>query len=255
MSAAQRVVVTAGGAGIGAGIARAFAADGARVALCDLDGDAAQAVAGEIGGFGRGADVTDEDRMTAFLDAAGAWLGGVDVVCANAGIGGPAGRIDTLSLAQWRATLAGNLDGAFLTCRWAAERMAAAGSGCILLTASTAGLHGYPFRAPYATAKWGVIGLMKTLAMELGPTGVRVNALCPGAVEGARMERVLAREAPARGTSVEAVRDTYVRGVSLRSWVSAEDVAAAALVLASDAGAKISGEALAVDGHTETLGT
>jgi NAD(P)-dependent dehydrogenase (short-subunit alcohol dehydrogenase family) len=94
---------------------------------------------------------------------------------------------------------------------------------------------------------------MKTLAMELGPFGIRVNALCPGAVEGDRMDRVLAAEAAARGTSIEAMREVYVRGVSLRSWVTADEVADAALFLASEAGAKISGLAMPIDGHTETL--
>jgi len=129
------------------------------------------------------------------------------------------------------------------------------GAGLLLLTASTAGLFGYPGRLPYATAKWGVVGMMKTLAMELGPRGVRVNALCPGAVEGPRMDRVIAAESAARGEKETDARARYVEGVSMRTWVRAEDVAAAALFLASPAGARISGQALSIDGHTETLGS
>ncbi len=191
--------------------------------------------------------------MQALFDKLDAAWGGVDILCANAGTGGPAGAIETLDLAGWRACLSANLDGAFLACRWAAGHMKSQKQGVIVLTSSTAGLFGYPYRAPYATAKWGVIGLMKTLAMELGPFGIRVNALCPGAVEGDRMDRVLAAEAAARGTSIEAMREVYVRGVSLRSWVTADEVADAALFLASEAGAKISGLAMPIDGHTETL--
>ena len=131
--------------------------------------------------------------------------------------------------------------------------MKAQGQGSILLTSSTAGLWGYPMRSPYATAKWGVIGLMKTLASELGPYGIRVNALCPGAVEGDRMERVISREAQAHGLDKEELRARYVTGVAMKTWVTSDDLADTALFLASNASTKISGQALAVDGHTETL--
>ncbi|MEL6767845.1 MAG: SDR family oxidoreductase [Pseudomonadota bacterium] len=249
----KRVVVTGGAAGIGLAMARAFRDAGARVAVCDADPAAVKAVDGEKGLIARVADVTDEQAMAAFLEKVETALGGVDILCANAGTGGPAGPIETLGLEDWRACLSVNLDGAFLACRWAAARMKAEGAGLILITSSTAGQHGYPDRSPYATAKWGLIGLMRTLAMELGPHGVRVNALCPGAVEGPRMDRVIAMEAAAKGLSEAETRALYVRGVSLRSWVSAEDIAATALWLASPAGARISGQAVAIDGHTETL--
>ena len=247
----RRVFVTAGAGGIGLTLARRFAEGGARVAVSDVDAEAVAALPGGIRGFA--ADVTDEAAMAEVFTTLDADWDGVDVVCANAGTGGPAGPIETLDLAGWRACLAANLDGAFLACRWAAAHMKRQGGGLILLTSSTAGLFGYPNRSPYATAKWGVIGLAKTLAMELGAYGVRVNALCPGAVEGPRMERVLAMEAAARGTTPEAMRQVYVQGTSLKTWVTADDVAEMALYLASPAGARISGQALAIDGHTETL--
>ncbi len=247
----SRVLVTAGASGIGLTLARRFAAEGARVAVCDLDTAAVAAVPEGI--LAMAADVTDEAAMGAVFARLDAEWGGIDVLCANAGTGGPAGGIETLDLAGWRACLSANLDGAFIACRWAAPHMKAQGAGLILLTSSTAGLSGYPNRSPYATAKWGVIGLMKTLAMELGPHGVRVNALCPGSVEGDRMERVLAMEARARGTTTEAMRRVYVEGTSMKTWVTADEVANVGLFLASGAGAKISGQALAIDGHTETL--
>lgn len=250
----QRVVITAGGGGIGACLARRFAAQGAKVALCDIDGEAAEAVAASLpDSLGMRADVTSEEDMEAFLQAAEAHLGGVDVLCANAGIGGPAGKISDLDLAGWRATIQANLDGAFLTSRWAAPLMEAQGAGSIILTSSTSGLWGVPTRSPYVVAKWGVIGLMKTLAMELGPAGVRVNAIAPGAVIGPRMERVLEKEAAAKGVSVDEMRAFYAEGTSLRTWVTADEIADAALFLTSDAGKRISGQTLAVDGHTERM--
>ena len=219
-----RVVVTAGASGIGLVYARRFAAAGARVALCDVDATAVAAAGAELAGsIARRADVTDEAQM------------------------------EEHSLEAWRACLAVNLDGAFLTCRWAARVLKQGGGGSLILMSSSAGLHGYPNRSPYATSKWGIIGLMKTLAMELGPHGVRVNAICPGSVEGDRMDRVLANEAKATGLTEADLRARYVAGVSLRSWVSADEVADAALFLASPAGAKISGQALSVDGHTHSL--
>lgn len=249
-----RVVITAGASGIGRAFATAFADVGARVALCDIDPAALDRTAADQGdAIIHRVDVTDEVAMGAFFGAVEAAWGGADIVIANAGTGGPAGAIEDVDLDAWRSCLAVNLDGAFLTCRWAARTLKAGGGGLLLLMSSSAGLHGYPGRSPYATAKWGIIGLMKTLAMELGPHGVRVNAICPGSVEGDRMDRVVANEARATGRSEDDIRRSYVEGVSLRTWVTAEDIANAALFLASPAGAKISGQAFSVDGHTIAL--
>ncbi|WP_417209954.1 SDR family oxidoreductase [Antarctobacter sp.] len=252
----RRVLITAGAAGLGRAMAEGFVARGDRVAVCDIDAKAVaefrtahpQAIAETV-------DVTDEAGMARFLSRVEAAFDGIDVVCANAGTGGPAGRIETLEVDAWRACIDVNLTGAFLTCRWAARVMRAQKSGVIVLTSSTAGLFGYPLRAPYAAAKWAIVGLTKTLAMELGPEGVRVNAICPGAVEGDRMDRVVAMESAASGLSEDAVRAQYVKGVSLRSWVTAEEVADTVLWLASPGARKISGQIIAIDGHTETLVT
>ena len=130
---------------------------------------------------------------------------------------------------------------------------AALGIKQVVLTSSTAGLFGYPNRSPYAAAKWAINGLTKTLAMELGPVGVRVNAIAPGAVEGERMERVLANESRATGRPIEEIRASYVECTSLKSWVSADELADMALFLASPAAAKVSGQIMAVDGHTESI--
>ena len=108
-------------------------------------------------------------------------------------------------------------------------------------------------RSPYVAAKWGLIGLTKTLAMELGPSGVRVNAICPGAVEGDRMQHVLEIEANATARSLEEIRQQYSQGVSLRRFVSPEDIADMAVFLSSEAARQVTGQALAVDGHTESM--
>jgi NAD(P)-dependent dehydrogenase (short-subunit alcohol dehydrogenase family) len=121
----------------------------------------------------------------------------------------------------------------------------------VVFTSSTAGQYGYPNRAPYAAAKWAIIGLMKTVAMEAGPHGVRANAICPGAVEGERMEGVLAREAAAKGMTRDQVYQGYASGTSMRSFVEARDIADMAVFLASNAARRVSGQVIAVDGHTE----
>jgi len=194
--------------------------------------------------------VTDEDQMQHFFAQVTERFAGVDIFISNAGTGGPAGPLDELQYDAWQACLSVNLNGAFLGARWASEMMRAQGAGVILFMSSSSGLHGVPMRSPYVAAKWGLIGLTKTLAMELGPSGVRVNAICPGAVEGDRMQHVLEIEANATARSLEEIRQQYSQGVSLRRFVSPEDIADMAVFLSSEAARQVTGQALAVDGHT-----
>lgn len=250
----QRVIVTAGARGIGRAIAERFRASGASVWVCDVDPDAVAAVrreAPEITGVQ--ADVTDETAVAGFLDEAVAAMGGIDVLVNNAGIAGPTGPVETLQADAWRQCLAVNLDGAFFATKHAVPRFKEAGGGAIVNLASTAGLFGYPGRTPYAAAKWAIVGFTKSLAMELGPFGVRVNAIAPGAVEGDRMDRVIAAEAKTRGLGEEEVRASYVAQTSMRTFVTVHDIAAMAHFLASDAARHVSGQVIAVDGDTQSL--
>ena len=252
--AGKRAIVTAGARGIGRAIALAFLEAGARVEICDVEPEALEAFAAEAPGAGTTlADVADEPAVAAFFDVALDRLGGLDLLVNNAGIAGPTAPVEEIDFADWRATLGVNLDGTFLCSRKAAPILKAQGQGAIVNLASTAGLFGYPLRTPYASAKWAVIGLTKSLAAELGPHGVRVNAICPGPVEGDRMVRVIAAQAAARGMEEAAIRKQYEAAVSMRRFVTVEEIASAALFLCSEAGAAISGQALAVDGHTESL--
>jgi NAD(P)-dependent dehydrogenase (short-subunit alcohol dehydrogenase family) len=236
-------------------MAQAFMSDGGEVAICDIDTRALEEFAeAHPRALAVRADVASETDMDAFFDRVESiWRDGPDILCANAGTSGPTGGIDTLDFADWRACIGVNLHGAFLAARRAARTMKARGEGLILFTSSTAGLLGYPNRTPYASAKWALVGLMKSLAMELGPAGIRVNALCPGAIIGERMERVIEKEAAVRGIPVDQARKTYVEGVSLRTMITPEEIAAMALYLASPEGRNISGQAISIDGHTQTL--
>lgn len=250
----MRVYITAGASGLGRAFAEAFLAQGAQVAVVDRDTNALAAFAkAHPDCIALEADVTDEAGLAETLSFAKAGFGGLDVICANAGTGGPAGPLETLDAQEWRDCVDVNLTGAFLTAKHAIPMLKEQKSGLILFTTSTAGQWGYPNRSPYSAAKWALVGLTKGLAMELGEFGIRVNAIAPGSVEGDRMERVLSMEAKARNIDPEIVRAEYVQGVSMKTWVSAEDIAATATWLASDAARRISGQVIAVDGNTETL--
>ncbi|WP_299024044.1 SDR family oxidoreductase [uncultured Sulfitobacter sp.] len=241
----RKVLITAGASGIGRAMGEAFAAEGCEVWVTDVDAEALARLPDAW--QSHHADAVDEVAMAAVI----AQMGQIDVLCANAGIAGPTALVEDIALDDWRACVSVNLEGAFVAVKHAAPLMKAAGAGAIILTSSTAGIYGYPNRAPYAAAKWAVIGLMKTLAMELGPHGIRANAICPGAVEGARMEGVLEREAAAKGMTRDQVYEGYAVGTSMRRFVEAQDVANMAVFLGSDAARLVSGQVIAVDGHTE----
>jgi NAD(P)-dependent dehydrogenase (short-subunit alcohol dehydrogenase family) len=248
----KRVLVTAAASGIGATVAARFAAAGAHVQVCDSDEKSLLAYcAGHPGISGHLADVADPSQVERVVAAAVDRFGGLDVLVSNAGVAGPAAPVEDIELDGWRRTLDVNLTGAFLCVRAAVPLLKEAGGGSIAVMSSNAGTMGLPFRAPYVATKWGLIGLVKTLAMELGPHGIRVNAICPGDVEGERIRGVIAREAENRGMTPEAVRAERVEAVSLRTMVSADDVADLILFTCSAAGARISGQALLVDGNAE----
>ena len=248
-----RVVITAAGNGIGRASAAAFAAGGARVHICDIDAGAMRECCDELGCPGTLADVGDPDAVDALFDDALATLGGLDVLVNNAGIAGPTARVEAVSAADWRRTLEVNLAGHFYCVRRAVAPLAAAGGGSIVNISSTAGLYGFAFRTPYAASKWGVIGLTKSLAIELGERNIRVNAVCPGSIDNPRMHGVIAREAEVRGVSPESVLNGYLNMSSLRTLIDPKDIADTIVFLASPAAHKISGQVISVDGDTDTL--
>ena len=253
-SSTQRVLITAAASGIGLQTALDFLQDGAQVYVCDADAQALQGTLMRYSGLsGSVCDVSDELQVAALFRQALQVLGGLDVLVNCAGTAGPTANAADIAFADWRQCLGVNLDGTFLCCREAARLMGAQGWGAIVNMSSTAGLYGFPRRAPYASAKWAIRGLTKTLAQELGPLGVRVNCVCPGSVQGQRMDRVIAAEAHVTGRTEEEVRTLFTQTASLRTFVSEQDVSNAIRFLASAQGARISGQEMVVDGNTETL--
>ncbi len=254
--AGTRVIVTAAAAGIGKAIAEAFADAGARVHVCDVDLAGLDALIQARPGIGTSvADVSSPEQVAGLFEEALESLGGLDALVNNAGIAGPTAPVEDVSPEEWRRTMAVNIDGQFHCIRHAVPHLKAAGGGAIVNIASTAGVLGYPLRAPYAASKWAVVGLTKTLAMELGADNIRVNAICPGPVTGERMDRVAAAEARTKGVTEEEVRAGYVSQVSMRRFIEAREIAETVLFLSGPTGRSISGQTLGVDGHTETLRT
>jgi NAD(P)-dependent dehydrogenase (short-subunit alcohol dehydrogenase family) len=250
----KRVVVTAGANGIGLEIARAFAAAGAKVLVCDIQRESIERLAKSLPDVhGCFADVSREEDVASMFELVDQKLGGLDVLVNNAGIAGPTGGIETLSLADWERTLAVNLTGQFLCIRQAVPRLRKGSNPSIINLSSVAGHLGMPGRAPYSASKWGVVGLTKTLAIELGADGIRVNAILPGAVDGPRIQAVIAAKAKALGRPVDELTRAYTVQAALGRMVTAHDIANMALFAASDLATNVTGQELVVDGYTQVL--
>jgi len=250
----QRVLVTAGAAGIGLAITDRLVRHGARVIVCDVDEAALFAFRKtHPDSPAETADVSSEADVDRLFAAASAAFGGLDALINNAGIAGPTGGVEEIEPAAWRRCIDIGLTGQFLCARRAVPMLKAAGGGSIVNMSSAAGRHGYAYRSPYSAAKFGVIGFTQSLAKELGPSNIRVNAILPGIVEGPRMTNVIRDRAAQLDLSYEAMEERYLEKVSLRRMVSPHDVAAMVAFLLSDLGRNVSGQSLGVDGNVETL--
>ncbi|WP_345815775.1 SDR family oxidoreductase [Paraburkholderia sp. PREW-6R] len=250
-----RVLISGAAAGIGAAIAQAFLDVDAAVYVCDVDPLAIDKVKAAHPRLHAGvADVADREQVDRVIDDARSKLGGLDILVNNAGIAGPTGAVEDIEPEQWERTVSTNLNSQYYFLHKAVPVLKATSQNpCIIAMASVAGRLGYPYRTPYAATKWAIVGLVKSLAGELGPSNVRVNAILPGVVEGERMDRVISARADALGIGFEQMKNEYLQKISLRRMVTVQDVAALALFLASPAGQNISGQAISVDGNVEYL--
>lgn len=245
----QRAAVTAAAGGAGLATAQALAAAGASVFVSDVDDAAVHRLPVDL--HGAVVDVADPEQVEDWL--APIVADGLDILVNNAGIAGPTAPIEDISVSEWRACMGVDLDAMFFCTRLVVPAMKRSGGGAIVNMASTAGIMGMPNRAPYVVAKYGVVGLTETLAMELGRDNIRVNAIAPGSITGDRMDRVIAAHAKSEGLTEEHVREMYVAGVSMAKFVDADEIASMIVYLCSDLGRSISGQVIAIDGNTETL--
>ena len=250
-----RVLVTAGASGIGAVIARAFHEAGSRVHVCDIDRAALDRLNADVPGItGSMADASVAADVDLVFDDVQGTLGGLDVLVNNAGIAGPTGPIESLDRAAWERTVAVNLNSQYYFARRAVPLLKQSGtSPSLIAMGSAAERLGYAFRAPYASTKWAIVGLVKSLAIELGPDGIRVNAILPGTIGGMHMRALGLSRAAAAGVSADAMSEQYLRKVSLRRMATADDVAGLALFLCSPAARNLTGQAISVGANVECL--
>ena len=248
-------LITGAGSGIGKATALRLMEAGHRVFICDVDPSAVDAVRTEHPEITAGVcNVADEVAVAALVAEVLAATGGrLDLLVNNAGISGMNAPVEDVDSEDFRRTMDVNVNGTFYFLKETVPAMKARKAGSIVNIASTAALFGYPNRTSYAASKWAIIGLTKTLAMELGPFGIRANAICPGSVEGPRIDGVIARDAKNRGMEAGDVRRIYESQVSMRKFVGADDIARMCVFLASQAAGMVSGQVIAVDGHTESL--
>jgi NAD(P)-dependent dehydrogenase (short-subunit alcohol dehydrogenase family) len=241
------VLVTGGASGIGLAIARRFIEGGCRVLVCDRDDAALERARAQLPGLRVAhCDVAEVTQIEALFATVGAELGGLDVLVNNVGIGGPTMPAEQLDPADWRQVIDINLTGTFEVTRRAIALLKAS-EGTIIVMSSAAGRYGYPNRLPYAVSKWGLIGFAKTLAMELGPHNVTVNAILPGAVGGDRFMAVIEGRAQLSGKSIAATIADGLASQSVKRVAAPEHVAELAWFLTTPAGRSISGAALPMD--------
>jgi NAD(P)-dependent dehydrogenase (short-subunit alcohol dehydrogenase family) len=228
---AKRILVTAGANGIGLAIASKFRELGATVFVTDIDPDAVDKARAN-GLLAAVSDVSDEGQVR---------------------IAGPTGPLESLDAAAWKATFDVNIHGQFFCIKHALPLLREGSGASIVNLSSAAGRLGMAGRSAYSASKWAVVGLTKTLAIELGPDGIRVNAICPGAVNGPRIDSVIAAKARMLELPADEVSALYHNQSSLGRLIEAEDIANMAAFVASDMARNVNGQALAVDGNTEKL--
>lgn len=249
-----KVLISGGAAGIGAAIAAAFAEAKAEIHVCDASDEAIAAFRARFpDALATKADVGSPSDVDAVFAAHAERFGGLDVLVNNAGVAGPTGGVDAIDEAAWTRTIDVNLNAQHRFASRAVPLLKRSDEARIICISSVAGRLGYAWRTPYAATKWAIVGMMKSLAIELGPDDVRVNALLPGIVEGTRMDGVIRARAEQTGVPEAAMREEYLKKISLGRMVTADDVAAMALFLCSPAGRNISGQAISVDGDVQYL--
>jgi len=245
---AQRALITAGAAGIGKEIAKAFATNGAQVCICDIDMKALDAASKDIPGLKAiVCDVSKRADIERMVAEAATALGGLDVLVNNAGISGPTAPVEEMDPDAWELVMQIDLTGTFNVTRCAIPHLKKSAAGVVINMSSVAGRFGYANRSPYSTAKWGIIGFTKTLSIELGAYGIRANAILPGAVDGPRIERVFEGRAKATNQTVDEIRKQAMAVQSIKRLVDPKDIAALAVFLASDAAKSISGQMMPID--------
>ena len=252
----KKFIISAAGDGIGFAISKLIVDNGGTVYLTDIDQKKINKIRrnnkfkNKI--FANQLDANNYNHVREYFSSL-SHLKKIDGLINNVGIAGPTKYIDKITNEEWQNTIETNLNSHFFFTKFAIPFLKRNKSGSIINLSSTAGLFGFPQRTPYAASKWAIIGLTKSLAMELGKYKIRVNAICPGSVEGDRMKRVINAKAKLLKVNPNKLQKEFESMTSIKSFVSKEDIASMAVYLLSNNSINISGQAMAVDGHTERM--
>ena len=253
----KKIVISAGASGIGWAITKACISKGASVYLCDIDRKALNKVKNHHL-FNRRIfiseiDASNEIEVIDFFKLVKKKFKKLDALINNIGIAGPTGTIEKLQSSEWENTLHVNVNSHFYFNKQSIPLLKKARSSSIINISSGAGIMGFPFRSPYAASKWAVVGITKTLAMELGKYKIRVNAICPGTIKGDRMKRVIRDKAKFEKVSTKTIENDFISMASMKIWVNPEDIGNMCAYLISNEANKVSGQVIAVDGNQERM--
>ena len=253
----KKVIISAGASGIGWATAKVCLDKGAIVFICDVDKKhllkAKKHKLNKKKLFVYECDASDENKVKELFTQINKKTKKIDCLVNNVGVAGPTGTIEKLKSKDWENTLKVNVISHFHFSKLSIPMLKKNKGGSIINLSSTAGIFGFPLRSPYAASKWAIIGLTKSLAMELGKYKIRVNAICPGSVKGKRMQRVISAKAKLLKTTSLKIKKEFESMTSIPSFVSKDDIASMIIFLLSDHATNISGQSIAIDGNTERM--
>ncbi len=251
----KKIIISAGASGIGLAIAKVCLARGAFVYLSDINENFIKKlnknhlINRKL--FIFKCDSSNENEVTNFITSVKKKTKVIDALINNVGIAGPTGPLDKLESKEWEKTIHTDVNSHFYFTKKSIPLIKKSKNGSIINISSTAGILGFPLRSPYAASKWAIIGITKTLAMELGKFKIRVNAICPGTIKGDRMQRVIKDKAKATKISKKRIEKDFVSMSSMKQWILEEDIAKMCAFLISNESVRVSGQVISVDGNTE----
>jgi len=253
----KKIIISAGASGIGWATAKICLSRGAIVYICDIDAKSLKKIQkhplNKKKLFAYECDASDEYEVSDFFNQVSKKTKKIDALINNVGVAGPTGNIEKLSSDDWEQTLKINVISHFYFTKLAIPMLKKNKGGSIINISSGAGIMGFPLRSPYAASKWAVIGVTKTLAMELGKFKIRVNAICPGTIKGDRMVRVIRDKAKFLKISKKKVEKEFVSMASMNCWIYEEDIGKICSFLISSDGERVSGQTIPVDGNAIRL--
>ena len=253
----KKIIISAGASGIGWATAKVCLSKGAIVYLCDIDNKSLNKIKKNSQYnkklFTYWCDASNENDVSNFFNQVNKKTKKIDALINNVGVAGPTGTIEKLNSEDWEKTLKINVISHFYFTKLAIPMLKKNKAGSIINISSGAGIMGFPLRSPYAASKWAVIGVTKTLAMELGKYKIRVNAICPGTIKGNRMVRVIRDKAKFLKVSKKLVEKEFVSMASMNCWIYEEDIGKMCSFLISSDGERVSGQAVPVDGNATRL--